>query len=120
MQAANWTNEQTKHSRETMNDYEKMLDSQHDTIYEAILADDHNGEAPCSRWGTYARFWAHAAADLAILLADNYGDDPREHVELACQLVVNDHDDVAWMISNYGTKAMHERYSDELGEKDNR
>lgn len=103
-----------------MNDDEKMLDSQHNMIYNAIMADDHNGDAPCSRWGISARFWAHAAADLAILLADHYSDAPREHVELACQLVVNDHNDVAWMIGNHGTKTMHERYSDELGEKEDR
>lgn len=62
------------------------------------------GDAPCSRYGTQPYQWAPVAAAVAVILDREAGGEgcygrTLEHVT---SLVVNDHEDPAYLLWNYG------------------
>lgn len=58
---------------------------------------------PCSRYGSTSAECAPVAWRLAYVLARETGEDiTRDQLEYAMGLVVNDSDDVAYTIRNYG------------------
>lgn len=78
------------------------------TRTEAIAYLTNNGEdghlrVPCSRYGRSTAECAPVAWRLAYLLARETGEAITvESLDYAMGLVVNDHDDVAYIIRNYG------------------
>ena len=79
-----------------------------------LTTDPETGEdtghlgAPCSRYGRNGRECAPVAWRLAYLLARETGETVSAYgLDYAMGLVVNNHDDVAYMIRQYG----HRHYS---------
>jgi hypothetical protein len=69
----------------------------------AYLLADGNLRVPCSRYGTDTADCAPVAWRVAFLLARETGEHmTSESHEYAMGLVVNDHDDVAYLVRNYG------------------
>lgn len=70
----------------------------------AYLIDDCPGaRVPCSRYGTCTEDCAPVAWRLAYIVARETGEPITfEDLDHAMSLVVNDHDDVAYMVRNYG------------------
>ncbi len=69
----------------------------------AFLAKDGNLRVPCSRYGWDTASCAPVAWRLAYILARETGEDLTYDILDYCMgLVVNDHDDVAYMIKTYG------------------
>lgn len=68
----------------------------------AYLEQD-GGLVPCSRYGRSSAECAPVAWRLAFILARETGEELTfDDLDYAMGLVVNDHDDVAYMIRNYG------------------
>ncbi len=61
-----------------------------------------NLQVPCSRYGTDTETCAVVAASVALIYADATGDpvttDSLDHI---MGLVVNDHDDIEYLLDNY-------------------
>jgi hypothetical protein len=69
----------------------------------AYLEKDGDLSVPCSRYGRSTRDCAPVAWRLAFLMAREMGEElDTEHLDYAMRLVVNDRDDVAYMVRNYG------------------
>lgn len=69
----------------------------------AYLTRGGNWLAPCSRYGRTTEECAPVAWRLAYLIARETGEPITEHdLDHAMSLVVNDHDDVAYMVRTYG------------------
>lgn len=66
--------------------------------------EEDGGHVPCSRYGSCSSECAPVAWRLAYVLAREQGTLPvtREQLDYAMGLVVNDHDDVAYIIRAYG------------------
>lgn len=71
---------------------------------------------PCSRWGRSCADCAGVAYDLDVILSAETGEGMTgETLEYAMDLVVNDHDDVAYTLREYGDDDIRQKYADELG-----
>lgn len=69
----------------------------------AYLMHDGNLRVPCSRYGRDTESCAPVAWRLAYLVARETGESvSRDDLDYAMSLVVNDHDDVAYMVRTYG------------------
>lgn len=69
----------------------------------AWLMQDGNAYVPCSRYGRDTADCAPVAWRLAYLVARETGEPITEDaLDHAMSLVVNDHDDVAYMVRTYG------------------
>jgi hypothetical protein len=69
----------------------------------AMLTADGNLSVPCSRYGRDSETCAPVAWRVAYLVARETGTPlTRRDLHHAMSLVVNDHDDVAYMIRSYG------------------
>ncbi len=69
----------------------------------AFLMTDGNLGVPCSRYGWDTKSCAPVAWRLAYIVARETGTPINEEaLEYCMGLVVNNHDDVAYMIRNYG------------------
>ncbi len=69
----------------------------------ALLNKDGNLSVPCSRYGRDTFDCSPGAWRLAYIMHRETGEDITEDtLEHAMGLVVNDHDDVAYMIRSYG------------------
>ncbi len=71
----------------------------------AFLNRDGDLRVPCSRYGRCTSDCAPVAWRLAYLLARETGEAITEDsLDYAMGLVVNDHDDVAYIVRNYGRR----------------
>jgi hypothetical protein len=69
----------------------------------AFLTQDGNLAVPCSRYGRDSEDCAPVAWRVAYLVARETGEAiTEESLDYAMSLVVNDHDDVAYMVRTYG------------------
>jgi len=69
----------------------------------AFLEREGDLRVPCSRYGSSTSDCAPVAWRLAFIMHRETGEDITEDtLEHAMGLVVNDHDDVAYMVRNYG------------------
>ena len=69
----------------------------------AYLTKDGNLRVPCSRYGSDSVECAEVAWRVAYVLSRETGEPiTRDGLDHAMSLVVNDHDDVAYTIRNYG------------------
>lgn len=69
----------------------------------AYLMKDGNARVPCSRYGRDTEDCAPVAWRVAYLVAREQGEPvTREALDHAMGLVVNDHDDVAYMVRTCG------------------
>jgi hypothetical protein len=68
-----------------------------------LVAECPGAYVPCSRYGTTTEDCAPVAWRLAYLLARETGEEiTTEDLDHAMGLVVNDHDDVSYMVRTYG------------------
>lgn len=68
-----------------------------------LIGDSPRDRVPCSRYGRNAAECAPVAWRLAYLVARETGEPvTTEGLDHAMSLVVNDHDDVAYVIRTYG------------------
>jgi hypothetical protein len=73
-----------------------------------LIADDPGAYVPCSRYGNNTEDCAPVAWRLAYIIAREEGEPiTTDDLDHAMGLVVNDHDDVAYIIRNYG----HRQYT---------
>lgn len=73
-----------------------------------LIAENPGAYVPCSRYGRTTEECAPVAWRLAYLLARETGDPiDTDSLEEAMGLVVNEHDDVAYIIRTYG----HRQYT---------
>jgi hypothetical protein len=71
----------------------------------AFLMADGDLRVPCSRYGRWTSDCAPVAWRVAYLVARESGEAiSRERLDHAMGLVVNDHDDVAYMVREYGNR----------------
>lgn len=69
----------------------------------AYLMSDGDLRVPCSRYGRWTSDCAPVAWRVAYLVARETGEPiTRAHLDHAMGMVVNDHDDVAYMVREYG------------------
>ena len=69
----------------------------------AFLMREGYGRVPCSRYGRNTEECAPVAWRMAYLFARETGTElDEERLDFAMGLVVNDHDDVAYIIRSYG------------------
>jgi hypothetical protein len=69
----------------------------------AYLMADGNLRVPCSRYGRDTEDCAPVAWRVAYLMARETGEPvTRDALDHAMSMVVNDHDDVAYMVNTYG------------------
>lgn len=69
-------------------------------ILEVIMRDQ--GDAPGSQYGTRPMQWTPVAAAVCLIMQAETGDLTTEGIDHIVGLVVNGHDDIAYMIVNYG------------------
>lgn len=68
-----------------------------------LVGDSPNALVPCSRYGRTGEECAPVAWRLAYLVARETGEPiTTDSLDHAMSLVVNDHDDVAYMVRTYG------------------
>lgn len=72
----------------------------------AYLTDGGDFRVPCSRYGRWSSDCAQVAWRVAYLVARETGGMPVTHNDLdhAMGLVVNDHDDVSYLVRTYGNR----------------
>ena len=69
----------------------------------AYLMEGGNLKVPASRYGSNTEECAPVAWRVAYILSRETGEPiTRDSLEYAMSLVVNDHDDVAYIVNNYG------------------
>ena len=71
-------------------------------ITAALIAGNEGLRVPCSRYGSTTEACAPIAAAVSVILAGETGEDTDP--EYVMGLVVNDHDDPAYLLMNYGTE----------------
>lgn len=70
---------------------------------------------PCSRWGRNGQDCAEVAYDLEVIMSAETGEEmTSETLDSSMSLVVNDHDDVAYMLAQYGDDEIRAKYWDEI------
>lgn len=85
------------------------------TLAEALdYLEEDPGKVPCSRYGFDSASCAPVAYAVARIVAEETGE-PLTHEALdhAMSLVVNDHDDPAYLVREYGTDQERELLEDE-------
>lgn len=69
---------------------------------------------PCSRYGRTSAECAPVAYRVAAIISEEVGEPiTLDDLDHAMSLVVNDHDDPAYTLANYGTDAERARWADE-------
>jgi hypothetical protein len=80
-----------------------MTFSTYDEI-EAYITSQPTGDAPASRYGVKPSQWVPVAAAAATIMANETDDLTPEGIDYIIGLVVNDHDDIEYLIRNYGAE----------------